>query len=77
MLFVSQVETERLLEEHLARLGGRVERPAELVASAWRGRARGPKVPESSPTSGYIAFRRPGTDLGVLTSYLRRLLPMD
>jgi hypothetical protein len=26
---------------------------------------------------GYIAFRRPGTDLGALTSYLRRLLPMD
>jgi 2-polyprenyl-6-methoxyphenol hydroxylase-like FAD-dependent oxidoreductase len=44
MLFVSQVETERLLEEHLARLGGEVERPVELVDFRIEGAGQGPGV---------------------------------
>jgi 2-polyprenyl-6-methoxyphenol hydroxylase-like FAD-dependent oxidoreductase len=31
LLFVSQAETERLLDEYLAKLGGQVERPVELI----------------------------------------------
>ncbi|HEX2574188.1 MAG TPA: FAD-dependent monooxygenase [Polyangia bacterium] len=41
MLFVSQVETERLLEEHLARLGGQVERPVALVGFRMEGDGQG------------------------------------